>query len=689
MSLRLKRLTAEHDRLQAAFAAHPQIRIRPDQMLPPERYEVDYLIKGLELLPSGEIVARNEHTIEIVLPAEYPRQPPMCRMKTPVFHPNIDTWSICTSDHWSAQEFLVDLIPRIGQMICYQSYNTKSPLNAEAALWCDKNASRLPVDVVDLLPIETRTDTDRMEDAISECEDILARIEVASETNEAHVLLLRATAVLDDATDIAKAACVNPSLVDRHHELQAQVGVIQAHLERLEAWSAAVEAVHKRSAISVQLQADLQDMEALTRDIERMPPPAWLSGGTLTASHLSDVASAIQQLVEKCSERVATLREQSANPADVSCTAGDCDSCPELSALARTIRERPLPCVPDSRAVALKAEEKCRVLQHAHALLRAVKPAVLAYETALTLQHEASVLEARLTSSCDCIEIETPFRRFRVEVGNHVEIQDGVQLTCRLRRSNGRIALVDEQRQVLIELSSSEPGKTFVHNGVSLTARPIGLTSREAHIELQSLFKRASALAALECPTELPSCQCAPPWVVSWIVPDNRKLLDGVKRRCVALGDAARRSFITGTLKTMAADLGAASRRVVQLRERWQAWRTELRSVEGEISEIVSKGRKLRDGRLQLSINRLAEYEAKNQRVAQLNQALATLKPQLEHASQERERLWSDLGTKIQKARKYIDPSILASLQAVVSSQLPAAVEEESAVTIDVDESLA
>ena len=52
-----------------------------------------------------------------------------------LFHPNIAPHAICIGDHWSAGEPLVALGIRIGEMIAYQSYNTKSPLNGEAARW--------------------------------------------------------------------------------------------------------------------------------------------------------------------------------------------------------------------------------------------------------------------------------------------------------------------------------------------------------------------------------------------------------------------------------------------------------------------------------------------------------------------------------------------------------------------------
>src|SRR5207247_1798012 len=99
------------------------------------------------------------HLVEIALPRNYPRVPPQCRMLTPIFHPNIAPHAVCIGDHWSAGEPLSSIIVRIGEMIAYQSYNTKSPLNGEAARWVSEHVEELPLDPVSLLPEETGVPT--------------------------------------------------------------------------------------------------------------------------------------------------------------------------------------------------------------------------------------------------------------------------------------------------------------------------------------------------------------------------------------------------------------------------------------------------------------------------------------------------------------------------------------------------
>jgi predicted Zn finger-like uncharacterized protein len=107
----------------------------------------------------GELQPVENHLVEVTLPLNYPRTPPQCRMLSPVFHPNIAPHAICVGDHWSAGESLQSIITRIGEMLAYQSYNVKSPLNGEAARWVEENKHRIPLDPVSLL-VEDRNGHD-------------------------------------------------------------------------------------------------------------------------------------------------------------------------------------------------------------------------------------------------------------------------------------------------------------------------------------------------------------------------------------------------------------------------------------------------------------------------------------------------------------------------------------------------
>jgi hypothetical protein len=119
-------------------------------------YRFTYSIRGLCVAGSGEILERDTHVLEVNLSLGYPRRAPQCRMLTPVFHPNFDDSMVCIGDFWAAAEGLDDLIIRIGRMIAYQEYNTKSPLNGLAAKWAAQNARLLPVDTGVIAPPSER-----------------------------------------------------------------------------------------------------------------------------------------------------------------------------------------------------------------------------------------------------------------------------------------------------------------------------------------------------------------------------------------------------------------------------------------------------------------------------------------------------------------------------------------------------
>lgn len=146
LSPRIRRLKLDYEQLQQRLAGWPLIKIAGTAGLPPEIYRFQYLIRGLFVAADGAILERNEHLLEVNLSLGYPRRAPQCRMLTPVFHPNFDESSVCIGDFWAASESLDDLVIRIGRMIAYQEYNTKSPLNGLAAKWAAQHTHLLPVD---------------------------------------------------------------------------------------------------------------------------------------------------------------------------------------------------------------------------------------------------------------------------------------------------------------------------------------------------------------------------------------------------------------------------------------------------------------------------------------------------------------------------------------------------------------
>lgn len=149
-SPRLRRLYADYQSVTEEFAGHPYIQVKPLYGNPPEAYEVTYRVPGVVLDPATQrpYVAQ-EHRARIYLHRDYPREKPKCVMETPIFHPNIGSY-ICIDDYWAAGETLVDIIIHIGQMIQYQNYNPKSPLNPVAAMWATAHKDLFPVGNIDL-----------------------------------------------------------------------------------------------------------------------------------------------------------------------------------------------------------------------------------------------------------------------------------------------------------------------------------------------------------------------------------------------------------------------------------------------------------------------------------------------------------------------------------------------------------
>ena len=156
-SPRTRRLMLDEETLQHLLQGWPLIQITGKAGIPPEIYRFTYNLRGLYVSGSGEILERDSHVLEVNLTLGYPRRAPQCRMLTPVFHPNFDDSMVCIGDFWAASEGLDQLIIRIGRMITYQEYNTRSPLNGLAAKWAAQNSHLLPIDPRPVAPPLNRT----------------------------------------------------------------------------------------------------------------------------------------------------------------------------------------------------------------------------------------------------------------------------------------------------------------------------------------------------------------------------------------------------------------------------------------------------------------------------------------------------------------------------------------------------
>jgi len=152
MSVRLRRLYAEYERLKVLFADHDRIRIVETAGDPPDRYVVEYRVKGLTETKEG-VQESDLHRVQITLGQNYPNEMASCMVVgKPVFHPNIDHLAVCTADVSSASRTVDQTIVFIGELITFQAYNLKSPRNGDAKKWTEANLHRLPLERVNLLP---------------------------------------------------------------------------------------------------------------------------------------------------------------------------------------------------------------------------------------------------------------------------------------------------------------------------------------------------------------------------------------------------------------------------------------------------------------------------------------------------------------------------------------------------------
>lgn len=173
-NVRLRRLKADHEALRRLSHLHPKIEIEGVFGNPPERYRL--LIKVKSLRERGDAIeTATEHRLEVTMPRGYPRDAPMFRMLTPVFHPNIAPHAVCIGDDWTAGESIDHLIQRVGEILAYQSYNTKSPLNGRAAQWVDEHRDRLPVDPEEFFLDLSAAPPSSAEHAIPACANCGAR----------------------------------------------------------------------------------------------------------------------------------------------------------------------------------------------------------------------------------------------------------------------------------------------------------------------------------------------------------------------------------------------------------------------------------------------------------------------------------------------------------------------------------
>lgn len=144
MGVRELRLEADHEAMVGFHSRVLSWTICGDSD-PPDTYRITYLLRSIVGFKNGTPIYRSRHEVDISLPEEYPRRPPIVNLVTRpyVLHPNIYTSGrFCIEDRWRPVGMYLDTVCElVGQLIAYQKMNLRSAANRDSQLlaWLDAN----------------------------------------------------------------------------------------------------------------------------------------------------------------------------------------------------------------------------------------------------------------------------------------------------------------------------------------------------------------------------------------------------------------------------------------------------------------------------------------------------------------------------------------------------------------------
>lgn len=119
--------------------------------LAPEKYLIVYTCRGLKY-ENKKLEYTTHHEMEVVFGLDYLSAPPTFIWWTPIWHPNFRLPYVCIYGHpFSIGQRLDQIVPEIGRMVQYQSYNVKSTMNPDAGKWAELSPNQLPIDERDIL----------------------------------------------------------------------------------------------------------------------------------------------------------------------------------------------------------------------------------------------------------------------------------------------------------------------------------------------------------------------------------------------------------------------------------------------------------------------------------------------------------------------------------------------------------
>lgn len=148
MSTGEQQLQIDFEKITQLLEQYPDIRLLHADGDPPDRYDIEYNLKGYEANPDGTASPADRHRVRITLPFGYPHFAPTVKPLSPIFHPDIDPDAVRIADFWEKSQSLPELIIHIGRMICGTFYSSDEPFNQRAFEWYEEHRSLLPFDVL-------------------------------------------------------------------------------------------------------------------------------------------------------------------------------------------------------------------------------------------------------------------------------------------------------------------------------------------------------------------------------------------------------------------------------------------------------------------------------------------------------------------------------------------------------------
>ena len=192
-----QQLSADFEQVKKQLSRYPNIIIIETEGDPPDRYDIEYNVKGYKTNDDGTVSPANSHKIRITLPFGYPHFSPIVKPLTPVFHPDIDPDAIRIADFWQDNKSLGELILHIGKMICGICYQKEKPFNQDAFEWFENRQDWLPFDTLE------PTDTEEQQEDGGKAEPVDSEEFFASE-EQMDKVSSDATHSADESLDILK-----------------------------------------------------------------------------------------------------------------------------------------------------------------------------------------------------------------------------------------------------------------------------------------------------------------------------------------------------------------------------------------------------------------------------------------------------------------------------------------------------